>query len=93
MSSFQGFCKVIFHVISGVIEFDEEVDAEYIMCITDKLIENDAQGLLLAKALHDITGIPLQRISFWHHARDDSLEDYQLSYRKCYMLDLIDKVP
>ena len=63
------------------------------MVIVDKLIQDEADGLQLAKAVHDITGIPLHRIAFWHHAKDDGLQEYQVNYRKRYMLDVIEKFP
>ncbi len=81
------------NVILDDVHFEEGTDTDYVMCITDRLIQNEAEGLTLAKAVHDITDIPLQRISFWHHARDDSLQEYQINYRKRYMIDVIDKFP
>ena len=84
--------NLLFYLFSVGSEIAEGEDTDYLMCITDRLIQNEADGLLLAKAVHDITGIPLQRITFWHHAKDDSLEEFQINYRKHYMLHVIDNL-
>ncbi len=80
------------YLFSESIEREQAEDTDFIICITDKLIQNEGDGLGLAKAVCDVTGIPLQRISFWHHARDVSLQEYQMHYRKDYMLHVIDNL-
>ncbi len=79
------------HVKFYYILVEDIEDTDYVICIVDRLIEDDADGLGLAKTVNDVTGIPLQRIAFWHHARDNDLDQYQVNYRKHYMINVIDK--
>ena len=62
-------------------------EEDYIICVTETLIRNAAQGRDLALRVQEATGgtVPLNQIVFWRHASDEDLSGKEIQYRLIYM--------